>query len=52
MTPKRRIKRRDKFRRTLKITSGVEMAMPREVEVMVEERKEAENGKQGYFLQD
>ncbi len=45
MTPKRKIKRREKFRRTLRITSGVEMAMPKEVDVEIEERKDIQNGK-------
>ena len=45
MTTKRKFKRRDKFRKTLRITSGTEMAMPREVDVEIEERKDAENGK-------
>ena len=45
MTTKRKLKSRDKFRRILKITSGTEMAMPKEVDVEIEERKEAENGK-------
>jgi hypothetical protein len=45
MTTKRKLKRRDKFRKTLRITSGTEMAMPREVDVEIEERKDAENGK-------
>ena len=45
MTPKRKLKVRDKLRRTLRITSGTEMAMPKEVDVEIEERKDAENGK-------
>ena len=45
MTTKRKLKRRDKFRKTLRITSGTEMAMPREVDVEIEERKDVENGK-------
>ena len=45
MTTKRKLKRRDKFRKTLRITSGTEMAMPKEVDVEIEERKDAENGK-------
>ena len=45
MTPKQKTKRREKFRRTLRITSGTEMAMPKEIDVEIEERKDAENGK-------
>jgi len=29
----------------MKITSGTEMAMPKEIDVMIETRKEAEDGK-------
>ena len=45
MTTKRKLKRRDKFLKTLRITSGTEMAMPKEVDLEIEERKDAENGK-------
>ena len=45
MTPKQKIRRRDKLRKAFKITSGTEMAMPKEVDVEIEERKDAENGK-------
>ena len=45
MTTKRKLKSRDKFRKTLRITSGTEMAMPKEIDVMIETRKEAEDGK-------
>ena len=45
MTTKRKLKSRDKFRKTLRITSGTEMAMPKEIDVEIEERKDAEDGK-------
>lgn len=45
MTTKRKLKQRDKFRKTLRITSGTEMAMPKEIDVEIEERKDAEDGK-------
>lgn len=45
MTTKRKLKVRDKFRKTIRITSGTEMAMPKEIDVEIEERKDAEDGK-------
>ena len=45
MTTKQKLKVRNKFRKTLRITSGTEMAMPKEIDVEIEERKDAEDGK-------
>ena len=45
MTLNRKKKEPLRFLKRMKITSGTEMAMPKEVDIMVETRKEPENGK-------
>jgi len=45
MIPNRKTRQKKKLLRNLKITSGTEMAMPKEVDVVVESRKEDEDGK-------
>ncbi len=45
MIPNRKTRQKKRLLRNLKITSGTEMAMPKEVDVVVESRKEDEDGK-------
>ena len=45
MIPNRKTRQKKRLLRNLKITSGTEMAMPKEIDVEIEERKDAENGK-------
>ena len=45
MTRNRKKKEPIRFLKRMKITSGTEMAMPREVDVEIEERKDSEDGK-------
>lgn len=45
MIPNRKTRQKKRLLRNLKITSGTEMAMPKEIDVEIEERKDAEDGK-------
>ena len=45
MTRNRKKRQPIRFLKKMKITSGTEMAMPKEIDVMIETRKEAEDGK-------
>ena len=45
MIPNRKTRQKKRLLRNLKITSGTEMAMPKEVDVVIESRKEDEDGK-------
>ena len=45
MTRNRKKRQPIRFLKKMKITSGTEMAMPKEIDVMIETRKETEDGK-------
>lgn len=45
MIPNRKTRQKKRLLKNLKITSGTEMAMPKEIDVEIEERKDAEDGK-------
>ena len=45
MTRNRKKRQPIRFLKKMKITSGTEMAMPKEIDVIIETRKEAEDGK-------
>ena len=45
MIQNRKTRQKKRLLKNLKITSGTEMAMPKEIDVEIEERKDTENGK-------